>query len=87
MVNRVTGVTNMRYAVPSAEGRYRLRQGGRFHFCEQDKTCPMLPQAILPCTGCNARFDEPTAYVVAVTSDRRDPWIPLIRYFPYQGHE
>ncbi len=21
------------------------------HFCQKDKTCPMLPQAILPCTG------------------------------------
>jgi hypothetical protein len=54
MVNRVTGVTNTRYAVPSAEGRYRLRQGGTDHpfsqsefFCEKDKVSTMLPQARL----------------------------------------
>jgi hypothetical protein len=27
-------------------------------FCEKDKKSTMLPQAILPFTGCNARFDE-----------------------------
>jgi hypothetical protein len=52
-----------RQASAWTNGPIRLRQGGRFHifftkilhyvqnFCEKEKKCTMLPQAMLPFTG------------------------------------